>query len=126
MTIQKLTPNLYTDDVAACVQFWVERMGFEKTIEVPQENGLAFAALKKGAVEVMYGSFESLQKELGASTPTQGPSYLFVEVDDVKAAHKAMAGAPEVAPMHTTFYGATEFTVKDPAGHLVTFAQFGA
>jgi hypothetical protein len=27
-------------------------------------------------------------------------------------------------PMHKTFYGATEFTVKDPAGHLITFAHF--
>ena len=126
MTVKKLTPNLYASDVAACVRFWVKRMGFEKTVEVPQEKGLAFAALQKGPVEVMYGSYESLQKELGESTPPRGPSYLFIEVDDVKAAQAAMAGAPEVVPMHTTFYGATEFTVTDPAGHLVTFAQFGA
>jgi uncharacterized glyoxalase superfamily protein PhnB len=31
-----------------------------------------------------------------------------------------------VSPVHKTFYGATEFTVKDPAGHLITFADFGA
>jgi hypothetical protein len=26
---------------------------------------------------------------------------------------------------NSLFYGATEFTVKDPVGHLITFAQFG-
>jgi hypothetical protein len=26
---------------------------------------------------------------------------------------------------HTTFYGSTEIGVRDPAGHFITFAQFG-
>ena len=36
-----------------------------------------------------------------------------------------MQGAPTVTPVHQTFYGSTEFTVQDSAGHLITFAQFG-
>ena len=125
MTIKKLTSNLYTTDVAACVKFWTERLGFEKTIEVPQENGLAFAAIKNGDIELMYGSIESLRKELGAAMPPQAPSYLFVEVDNLDRVLTAMDGVAHVVPVHKTFYGATEFTVADPAGHLVTFAQFG-
>ena len=125
MMITRLTPNLYTDDVMACVQFWTSRMGFMKTVEVPQEQGLAFAAMRCGSLELMYGSFASLGKELGAAMPAKGPSFLFLEVDDVDAAFTAMKGAPVIVPMHKTFYGATEFTVTDPAGHFVTFAQFG-
>jgi len=125
MTIKKLTSNLYTSDVAACVKFWTDRLGFEKTIEVPQENGLAFAAIKNGDIELMYGSFESLQQGLGAAMPAQAPSYLFVEVDSLDRVLTAMNGVAHVVPVHKTFYGATEFTVADPAGHLVTFAQFG-
>lgn len=124
MTIKKLTPCLYTSDVAACVKFWTDRMAFEKTVEVPQDTGLAFAAIQSGSIELMYGSYESVRKELGDKTPPAAPSYLFVEVDDVNATLVAMAGAPLLVPMHKTFYGATEFTVTDPAGHLVTFAQF--
>ncbi len=30
MTVKRLTPELYTDDVESCVKFWVERMHFEK------------------------------------------------------------------------------------------------
>jgi uncharacterized glyoxalase superfamily protein PhnB len=125
MTIKKLTPNLYASDVAACVKFWTDRLGFEKTVEVPQENGLAFAAIKNGDTELMYGSIESLRKELGAAIPAQAPSYLFVEVDNLDRVLAAMEGITQIVPVHKTFYGATEFTVTDPAGHLVTFAQFG-
>jgi catechol 2,3-dioxygenase-like lactoylglutathione lyase family enzyme len=125
MTVKRLTPNLYTDDVASSVKFWVERMDFEKTVEVPEEGGLAFAALQKGNIELMYGSYASLEREPGVSgSYRRGTGFLFIEVDDLGAAVAAMKGAPIVSEVHKTFYGATEFTVKDPAGHLITFAHF--
>jgi len=124
MTVKRLTPNLYTDDVAACVKFWVERLHFAKTMEVPEGNNLAFAALKKGNFELMYGSYASLEKEPPAGGYRRGTGTLFVEVDDLDAVIGAMKDAPIAAPVHKTFYGSTEFTVKDPAGHLITFAQF--
>ncbi len=125
MTLKRLTPNLYTDDVESSAKFWVERMDFEKTVEVPEEGGLAFAALQKGNIELMYGSYASLEREPGVSGSYQrGTGFLFIEVDDLDAVLAAMKGVPMVVPVHTTFYGATEFTVKDPAGHLITFAQF--
>jgi uncharacterized glyoxalase superfamily protein PhnB len=37
----------------------------------------------------------------------------------------ALKGVPLVMPVRTTFYGAREIGVKDPAGHFVTFAQYG-
>lgn len=126
MTLKKMTPNLYADNVAECVHFWVDRLHFEKTMEVPEGNGLAFAALQKGQIELMYGSYSSLKADPNvAAAFTRGTSYLFLEVDDLDAVVTAMHGAPIVSPVHKTFYGSTEFTVKDPAGHLITFAEFG-
>jgi uncharacterized glyoxalase superfamily protein PhnB len=37
----------------------------------------------------------------------------------------AMKGTEVVMPVRTTFYGAKEIGVKDPAGHVVIFAQLG-
>jgi uncharacterized glyoxalase superfamily protein PhnB len=126
LAISKITTNLYTDDVAACVRFWVDRLHFEKTMEVPEGQNLAFAALKKGNLELMYGSYSSLSRDAGTEHAYQrGTSFLFLEVEDVDSVFTAMAGAAIVSPIHKTPYGATEFTVKDPAGHLITFAQFG-
>jgi uncharacterized glyoxalase superfamily protein PhnB len=125
MAVKRMTPNLYTDDVESCVKFWVERMHFEKTMEVPDGGRLAFAALQKGNIELMYGSYASLQKDPGVAGAYQrGTGFLFLEVDDLDAALAAMKGVPMVSPKHKTFYGSTEFTVKDPAGHLITFAYF--
>jgi uncharacterized glyoxalase superfamily protein PhnB len=127
MAIKKLTPNLYTDDVESCVKFWVERMHFEKTVEVPDEGGLAFAAIEKGGIELMYGKWANLDKEPGvAGSYQRGTGFLFIEVDDLEAVLVAMADVPMVMPVHKTLYGATEFAVKDPAGHLITFAHFAA
>jgi len=125
MTVTKLTPNLYTDDVESCVKFWVERMSFEKTIEVPDAGKLVFAALQKGNIELMYATYGSLEKDPAvARAYHRGTAFLFVEVDDLEAMVAAMKGVAMVAPVHKTFYGSTEFTVKDPAGHLITFAHF--
>src|SRR5947209_19789778 len=84
MTIKRLTPNLYTDNVAACVKFWTERLHFEKTAEVPEEGGIAFAALHKGGIEVMYGSYASLEREpLVKGAFQRGTGFLFIEVDNI-------------------------------------------
>jgi uncharacterized glyoxalase superfamily protein PhnB len=126
MEIKKMTPNLYTDDVEACVRFWVDRLHFEKTMEVPDGGALAFAALQKGSIELMYGSYASLKKDAAvAQSYRRGTAFLFLEVDDVDAVFAVMNGAPIITAMHKTFYGSTEFTVQDPAGHMITFAQFG-
>lgn len=127
LTVKKMTPNLYTDNVAACVKFWVDRLHFEKTMEVPGDGGnLAFAALQKGPIELMYGSYASLEKDAGVAHAYQrGTGFLFLEVEDVDQVFAAMKGAPIVIPLHKTFYESTEFTVQDPAGHMITFAQFG-
>lgn len=125
MTVKRLTPNLLADDVESCVKFWVERMHFEKTGEVPDGSKLAFASLQKGNFELMYQSYASMDKEPEvAGLYQKGTGFLFLEVDDLDSVLAAMKGAPMVIGLHKTFYGSTEFTVKDPAGHMITFAHF--
>ena len=46
MTVKKITPVLLVEDVEACVKFWMERLGFEKTAEVPEGNELGFVILR--------------------------------------------------------------------------------
>jgi uncharacterized glyoxalase superfamily protein PhnB len=124
-TVKKLTANLYVEDVRLCVTFW-EKLGFEKVMEVPDGAKLAFALLKKGDIELMYGSYASLEKEPSGLrlAATKGPTFLYVDVENLDDAIASTQGAEVIAPVHTTFYGAKEFTVKDPGGHVVTFAQF--
>jgi uncharacterized glyoxalase superfamily protein PhnB len=130
MTVKKLTPVLFVEDVAPCVKFWVERLGFQKTMDVPDGDSLAFAMLQKGGVELMYQSYASADKDKDVAAISQlirkGPTFLYVEVDSLDDAIGAIKGAEVVMPVRTTFYGAREIGIKDPAGHFITFAQFGA
>ncbi len=126
MTVNKITPVLFAAEIEPCVKFWVERFGFEKTVEVPEGNKLGFAMLQKGGVELMYQSFASVDKDAPASTAEavrKGPTFLYVEVQNLDSVIGALKGAEVVMPVRITFYGSREIGVTDPAGHYITFAQ---
>jgi uncharacterized glyoxalase superfamily protein PhnB len=128
MHVKKITPVLFVQDVEPCVKFWVDRFGFEKTAEVPDGDHLAFAMLQKGNVELMYQSFASAEKDIAAISQVvrKGPTFLYVEVDNLDETINAVKGAEVVMPKRKTFYGSTEIGIKDPAGHFVTLAEFAA
>jgi uncharacterized glyoxalase superfamily protein PhnB len=126
--VKKLTPVLFVHEIEPCVQFWVERLSFEKIAEVPDGEKLGFVILQRGGVELMYQSYASVEKDIPtiAAAVRQGPTFLYIEVENLDAVIRAMEGAELVMPERTTFYGAKEFGVKDPAGHILIFAQHGA
>jgi len=126
MNVKKITPVLFVEEVEPCVKFWVERMGFQKTMEVPEGNKLGFAMLQKGTVELMYQSYASADKDVAAISQVvrKGPTFLYVEVDNLDQAIAATKAAEVVMPVRTTFYGSKEIGIKDPAGHMITFAEF--
>ena len=127
ITVKRVTAVLLVEEIEPCLNFWVDRLGFTKAGEVPDGNKLAFVMLQKGMTEVMYQTYASVQKDnaQAAKDMRKGPTFLYVEVDDLDAVIAALKGVPVVMPVRTTFYGAREIGVKDPAGHFVTFAQYG-
>jgi len=86
--INKSTPILHVESVEPGVNFWTERFGFKKTIEVPEGDRLGFVALESGAVEVMYQTYSGMKADPAnplAQAVEQGPSFLFMEVSDINA-----------------------------------------
>jgi hypothetical protein len=49
---------------------------------------------------------------------------LFVEVTDLAAVQRALAGCDVLIAERKTFYGSTETVVRAPGGQVVTFAWF--
>lgn len=125
--MKKLTPVLNVDAIEPALPFWVDRLGFEKTAEVPHEGALGFVMLKHGDVEIMYQTVASVEADLGkaAGIPLGGTS-LFIEVNDLDDVARRLEGVPHVIPRRKTFYGADEIVVREPGGSLVIFAQFGS
>lgn len=129
MNVKRITPILFVQDVEPCVQFWVERFGFQKAAAGLDGDKAAFAMLEKGNVELMYQSYASADKDVGTAiseVARKGPTFLYVEVGNLDETIAAVKGTEVVMPKRKTFYGSTEIGVKDPAGHWVTFAEFAA
>ncbi len=128
LMVKRITAVLFAEELEPCIKFWVERLGFKKTIEVPEGNKIGFAVLQKGEVELMYQSYASADKDIQSVSQLvrKSPTFLYVEVENLDEIIHAIKGAEVVLPMRTTFYGAREIGIKDPAGHFITFAQMGA
>ena len=125
MNVKKLTPILIVDAIEPCLPFWLDRLGFTKTTEVPHEDRLGFVILERDGIEVMYQTIDSVAADLPAlASLPRGGSILFIEVDDITAIERAMAGADIVVPRRSTFYGADEVFAREPGGHIVGFAEF--
>jgi uncharacterized glyoxalase superfamily protein PhnB len=125
--LKQLTPVLIVDKVEPCLDFWVRRLGFEVTNQVPGDDGkLVFVSVQKGPIEIMYQTRASVMQDLPAmQNELNGHSVtLFISVDDLDAVEKAISGAPVVRPRHKTFYGSSEIYVREPGGNIVGFAQF--
>jgi uncharacterized glyoxalase superfamily protein PhnB len=128
--MKSLTPVLIVDAVEPCVAFWIEKLGWAKENEVPGDDGkLVFAILKKDGLELMYQTKASVVAE----TPNQAADlvghttalfFTVASMDDLDAAEAAVKDAPSVKARHKTFYGATEFYVREPGGNVVGFAAF--
>lgn len=127
MKIQKLTPVLMVESIEPVLDFWVKRLGFDKTIEVPHEGTLGFVGLSRDGIEIMYQTRASVASDIPplAASPMKG-TFLFIQVDDLNAVERALQGITPVVQRRKTFYGADELIVREPAGNAVTFAQFAA
>ena len=126
-TMKKLTPILYVDRIEPAIPFWVDRLGFELVAEVPHGEHLGFLILQKDGIEIMYQTRASVHAdapELAARMPMEG-TFLFIEVEDLDAVEGALHDVERVVPRRKTPYGAVEIYVREPAGNLVGFAQFG-
>src|SRR6202162_2867127 len=126
MNVKRITPVLLVKEIEPILPFWVDRLGFTKTIEVPDGNKLGFVTFQKGTSEVMYQPYASVEKDAPkevAETARRGPTYLYLEVDNLDAVLVAMKDGKIVMPVRTAFYGMREFSVQDPGGHFITFAQ---
>jgi uncharacterized glyoxalase superfamily protein PhnB len=126
--IKKLTPVLFVEKIEPVLPFWTEHLGFLKTVEVPEGDHLGFVILQQGTTEVMYQTYASADKDLPAVSADirKGPTFLYLEVDNLNALKPALTSADVYMPERTTFYGSREIGVKDPAGHFLTFAEFAA
>ncbi len=131
MSVRKVTPVLVVERIEPSIELWVDRLGFEKTIEVPEGDHLGFAAFARDGLEIMYQTRESVETEVRSADlpkallPTAGSrTTLFCEVSDLKAVREKLQGLEILLSHRKTSYGAEELWMREPGGHILGFAEF--
>ena len=123
---KKLTPNLLVANVERSLAFYVDTLGFERGMTVPEESPYVFASVTGGAVEIFLNDAAAAVKEYPAfgGRPLGATGTMYIEVEGVDALHDRLkAIAKIVMPLATQFYGMREFAVEDPDGYVITFAE---
>ena len=120
--MQSLTPILMVDSIEPCLGLW-EKLGFKVTVSVPEGDALGFVILNNGAVEVMYQTRASVAKDVPAMADFPSSSILYIHVTNLDEVIAAIGDAPVLVPKRTTFYGATEYGVREPGGNAVSFSE---
>lgn len=119
-----LTPILVVDEIEPCLPFWTERLGFQKSTEVPHEGRVGFVILERNGVEVMYQAKASAAADLPQLAGRGERTVLYMQVENIEDLEARMTGLEPVIPLRQTFYGAAEIGFADPAGNLVIFAMY--
>jgi uncharacterized glyoxalase superfamily protein PhnB len=124
MPMKGLTPVLVVESIEECLTFWVEQIGFEVMMKVPEGDKLGFVSLSRDGIELMLQSRASVAKDVPALAEEKFHTMLFIEVADLKPIQKAIEGMDLVFDARKTFYGSTEICLREPGGNVVTFAEF--
>ncbi|MGH9746282.1 MAG: VOC family protein [Candidatus Acidiferrales bacterium] len=119
----KITAMIYVPAIEPSLKFWVDQLGFTKTVEVPAGDKLGFVILMKGNAELMLQSTASVGNDIPAIVEFARPAAcLYIEVSDFDDLLKRLGSAPVIVPIRTTFYGMKEIGVREPGGNIVLFA----
>ena len=133
MSVLSVTPVLVVEAIEPVTELWEGRLKLARIAAVEHEGRLGFVMYAGEGWALMYQTQASVDADIGRESPQAREAVrrmrgslqnVFIKVTDLAAIEAALAGVPLVMPRRTTFYGATEIAIRDPAGHLIVFAQF--
>ena len=123
---RKVAPMLLVEDVERGIRFYCEILGGRLAAVYPEQPPHEWASLELDGVELMLWDKGASGAEYpGLEIPESSARViLYIYVNDVDALYKRVKDRAEVLmePVDQ-FYGIREFTIHDPFGFILTFAQ---
>lgn len=122
--MESISPNIFVKNINETINFY-KHLGFALTTTVPEEGDIIFAMMNCGNVVFMFQTFESLGNELpNVSRQNGGSLLLYIQTTGIKDFFEKIEDKVKVVKgLEKTFYGATEFSIEDNNGFLLTFAE---
>lgn len=126
--LQKLKPTLMVEDVRLAAEFYRDVLGFTLVLTVPPEGEgfWEFAILERDGIEIRLQESESLIEEVEAfrGMPIGGTLMLYFEIQGIDSFYQRVQGqALILREIHQTPHHTREFTLQDPNGYVLTFAE---
>ncbi len=126
--LKKLSPNVMVKSVPKSIDFYKKVLGFKVSMRYPQKGKPVWASLCSGEVEIMIQDTKSLGQEIKSlkGKKTGGSLVFYIRVTGIKNLYSRVKSKVKIIQkLNKTFYGNWEFTIQDPDGYLLTFAQRG-
>lgn len=122
--MKSISPNIFVTDINQTIDFY-KQLGFSLMTTVPEEGDITWAMMSCGSVTFMFQTFESLGEELPIVSRQRGGSLLlYIQASEIKKLFDQVKNKVKVIKgLEKTFYGATEFSIEDNNGYLLTFAE---
>jgi len=122
--MDSLSPNIFVNDIVETINFY-KTIGFKVAMTVPEEGDFVWVMMTCGKVSFMFQTFDSLGSELPEISRQNGGSLLlYIQIKDIRQFHDNIKGKVKVIKgLEKTFYGATEFSILDNNGYILTFAE---
>lgn len=124
ITMETVSPNIFVNDIHATVRFY-QMLGFTVVTEVPDQKNPIFVMMTCGSVTFMFQTMASIENTLPMVNRSHGGSLLlYIKIKNIRAFFEKIRD--QVTVLHgleKTFYGATEFSIKDNNSYMLTFAE---
>jgi len=122
--METISPNIFVKDINRTIDFYKE-LGFKLVTTVPEEGNFVWAMMTCGNVTFMFQAFESLADELPEISRKDGGSLLlYIGIKGIRSFFEQIKDKVTVIKgLEKTFYGATEFSIKDNNNYVLTFAE---
>ena len=124
VTMESLSPNIFVRDIDETI-VWYKTLGFDLVMTVPETGDYVWAMMTCGSVSFMFQTFASLGDALPEVSRNSGGSLLlYIKLKNIRTFFDSIKDRVTVVRgLEKTFYGATEFSIKDNNGYVLTFAE---
>ena len=122
--MESLSPNLFVKDINETIEFY-KTLGFNLAMTVPETGDFVWVMMTCGSVSFMFQTFTSLGDGLpDVSRAGGGSLLLYIKLKNIRTLFDSVKDKVTVIQgLEKTFYGATEFSIRDNNGFLLTFAE---
>ena len=125
LKMETVSPNIFVKDIQKTIECY-KTLGFEVIEAVPDKDNPIFVLMTCGTTTFMFQTFVSLGDTMPTISRQDGGSLLlYIKLTGIiKFYEKIKDKVTVLNGLEKTFYGATEFSIKDNNNYVLTFAEF--